>query len=114
MEDLKLPAGMYKLIPSKSADGWKLAVAKQNEESSDAEHAQRYLGSVAMKAAPRDATSEQTNLGILVRSGGEGCTGPSPRRDIGELHFTYGSTDVFVCLRPNQILENQEAEISGR
>jgi len=114
MEDLKLPAGMYKLIPSKSADGWKLAVAKQNEESSDAEHGQRYLGSVAMKAAPRDATSEQTNLGILVRSGGEGCPGPSPRRDIGELHFTYGSTDVFVCLRPNQILENQEAEISGR
>jgi hypothetical protein len=114
MEDLRLPAGMYELIPSKSPDGWKLAVAKQNGESSNAEHAQRYLGSVAMKDAPRDATSEQTNLGILVRSGGEGCPGPSPRRDIGELHFTYGSTDLFVCLRPNQVLQNQEAEISER
>jgi hypothetical protein len=105
---------MYRLIPSKSADGWKLAVAKENGESSDAEHAQRYLGSVAMKAAPRDATSEQTNLGISVRSAGERCPGPSSRRDIGELHFTYGSNDLFVCLRPNQILQNQEAEISER
>jgi hypothetical protein len=114
MENLRLTAGMYQLIPSKSADGWKLAVAKQNAESSDAEHAQRYLGSVAMKDTLRDATSEPTNLGISVNRGGEGCPGPSPRRDIGELHFTYGSTDVFVCLRPNQILENQEAEISER
>jgi hypothetical protein len=114
MEDLRLPAGMYQLIPSKSADGWKLAVAKENGESSDAEHAQRYLGSVAMKDAQRDARSEPTNLGISVNRVGEGCPGPAPRRDIGELHFTYGSTDVFVCLRPNQILENQEAEISGR
>jgi hypothetical protein len=114
MEDLSLTAGMYQLIPSKAADGWKLAVAKQNAESSDAEHAQRYLGSVAMKDAPRAATSEPTNLGISVNRGGEGCPGPSPRRDLGELHFTYGSTDVFVCLRPNQILENQEAEISER
>jgi hypothetical protein len=114
MEDLRLPAGMYKLIPSKSPDGWKLAVAKQDGESSDAEHAQQYLGSLAMKAAPRDATSEQTNLGISVRRGGERCPGPSPRRDIGELHFIYGSTDLFVCLRPNQVLQRQEADISQR
>jgi len=114
MEDLRLPAGMYRLIPSKSADGWKLAVAKENGESSDAEHAQRYLGSVAMKDAPRDATSGPTSLGISVHRGGERCPGPSPRRDIGELHFIYGSTDIFVCLHPNQVLENQEAEISER
>jgi hypothetical protein len=113
MEDLRLPAGMYKLIPSKSADGWKLAVAKQSGESSDAEHAEQYLGSVAMKDEPRDATSEQSNLGISVNRGGEGCPGPFPRRDIGELHFIYGATDLFVCLRPNQV-QNQEAEISER
>jgi hypothetical protein len=114
MEDLRLPAGMYELMPSKSADGWKLAVAKQSGESSDAEHPQRYLGSVAMKDAPRDATSEQTNLGILVKRGSEGCSGSTPRRDIGELHFTYGSTDLSVCLRTNQVLQTQEAEISER
>jgi hypothetical protein len=30
MESLRLPAGIYKLIPSKSPDGWGLAVAKQD------------------------------------------------------------------------------------
>ena len=53
MEDLRLPAGMYQLIPSKSTDGWKLAVARQNGESSDAKAPQQYLGSVVMKDAPR-------------------------------------------------------------
>jgi hypothetical protein len=114
MENLRLPAGMYKLIPSKSADGWKLAVAKQIGESSDAEHVEQYLGSVAMKDEPRNAASEQSNLGISVDGGGEGCPGQFPRRDIGELHFTYGSADLFVCLRPNQVLQNQEAESNER
>ena len=45
MGTLRLPAGMYELMPIKSSDGWKLAVAKQHGE---------YLGSVGMKTAASD------------------------------------------------------------
>ena len=49
MGSLRLPAGMYKLIPSKSPDGWRLAVAKQDGESNDARRTQQYLGSVELE-----------------------------------------------------------------
>jgi hypothetical protein len=31
MGSLRLPTGMYELMPSKSPEGWRLAVAKQDE-----------------------------------------------------------------------------------
>ena len=54
METLRLPAGMYKLTPSKSPDGWKLAVAKQDGEWNDASYTQHYLGSVELKKVASD------------------------------------------------------------
>ncbi len=49
MGSLRLPAGMYKLIPSKSPDGWRLAIAKQDGEWNDARHTRAFLGSVELK-----------------------------------------------------------------
>jgi hypothetical protein len=102
MGSLRLPAGMYKLIPSKSPDGWRLAVAKQDGEWNDARHTQQFLGSVELKKVAPDNPPEKSNLGISLGPGLERCLSPSVRRDIKELHFTYGSTDLFVCFRPNQ------------
>ncbi len=107
MESLRLPAGMYKLIPSKSPEGWRLAVAKQDGESSDAKHSQQYLGSVEMKSVASDYPPG-TSLAISLGPGAE-CPGASARRDVRELHFTYESTDLFVCVRTDQ---GQEAKMS--
>jgi hypothetical protein len=112
MGSIKMPAGMYKLIPSKSPDGWSLAVAKQDGEWNDAKPTQQYLGSVQMKGSASDNTTGRHNLVISTRRWAEGCPGPSPDLDVRELHFMYGSTDLFVCIRPDQVSQNQEANIN--
>jgi hypothetical protein len=111
MEGLRLPAGMYKLVPSKSPDGWRLAVARQDGEWNAAIHTQQYLGSVDLKRVASDSPPGKSNLAISLGPGAERCTSPSVRRDVKELHFTYGSTDLFVCFRPDQ---GQEANMSER
>ena len=95
---------MYELTPTKSPDGWKLAVAKQHGE---------YLGRVAMKTAASDDPAGK-NLVISTRHWAEGCPGPSPDFDVRELHFIYGSTDLFVCLRPDQVPVSQKVNVSQR
>jgi hypothetical protein len=52
------------------------------------------------------------NLVISTKHWGEGCAGPSPDFNVRELHFSYGSTNLFVCLRPDQV--SQEENISQR
>ena len=104
MGTLRLPAGLYELMPTKSADGWKLAVAKQHGE---------YLGSVEMKTAASDDPAGK-NLVISTNHWSERCTGPSPNFNVRELHFSYGGTNLFVCLRPDQVPLSQEENISQR
>jgi hypothetical protein len=113
MGSLRVPAGIYKLIPSRSPDGWSLAVAKQYGEWNDAKPAQQYLGSIQMKGSASDNPTGQ-NLAISTRRLAEGCPGPAPDRKVRELHFMYGSTDLFVCIRPDQVPQSQEANISER
>lgn len=113
MGSLRVPAGMYNLIPSKSPDGWSLGVAKQDGEWNDAKPAQQYLGSVQMKGSDSDNPIGH-NLVISTRGWAKGCPGPSLDRNVSELHFMYGTTDLFVCIRPDQIPKNQEATISER
>jgi hypothetical protein len=91
---------MYKLIPSKSPDGWSLAVAKQDGEWSDATLTQQYLGSVPLKGSASDNPTGNHNFAIETSLWAEGCGGPSPNFDVRELHFVYGSSDLFVCIRP--------------
>jgi hypothetical protein len=106
MENLRMPAGMYKLIPSKSPDGWSLGVAKQDGEWNDAKPTQQFLGSVPMKGSASDSTTGKRNLVISTRR--------SPDSNVRELHFMYGSTDLFVRIRPNQVPQSQEANMSER
>jgi hypothetical protein len=106
MGSIRVPAGMYKLIPSKSPDGWSLAVAKQDGEWNDAKPSQKYLGSVQMKGSASDNTTGKHNLVIDTRRW--------PESNVRELHFMYGSTDLFVSIRPEQVPQSQEENISER
>jgi hypothetical protein len=104
MGTLRLPAGMYELVPTRSPNEWKLAVAKQHGE---------YLGSVEMKTAASDDPAGK-NLLISTTPWGGGCPGPSLDFNVRELHFIYGSTNLFVCLRPDQVPVSQEVNVSQR
>jgi hypothetical protein len=104
MGRLRMPAGMYDLTPTESPDGWRLAVAKQHGE---------YLGSVEMKTAASGDPAGR-NLVISTKHWAEGCPGPSPDFNVRELHFIYGSTNLFVCLRPDQVPVSHEVNVSQR
>ena len=114
MGNLRLSAGMYKLFPSKSPDGWSLGVARQDGEWNDASSTQPYLGSVPMKGSASDSPIGTDNLLISTIRLAQGCPGPSPDRSVRELHFSYGGTDLFVCIRPDQVPQSQETTISER
>ena len=113
MGRLRVPAGMYNLIPSKSLDGWSLGVAKQDGEWNDAKPAQQYLGSVELKVAS-DNPPEKRNLAISLSPEAERCPRLSVQRGVKELHFTYGGTDLFVCFGPDEVLQKKEANMSER
>jgi hypothetical protein len=102
METLRLPAGMYELMPASSQAGWKLAVAKQHGE---------YLGSVEMKTAASDDPAGK-NLVISTKHWGEGCRAQSRDLNLRELDFSYGSTNLFVCYRPDQGPVSQKVNVS--
>jgi Protein of unknown function (DUF2911) len=110
MEGLQLPAGMYKLIPSRSSDGWRLVVAKKGGEWSDVRHTQQYLGSVELSRAASDHPPGKNNLTISLGPGVERCPSASVQRDVKEVHFTYASTDLFVCFRSDQRQEENTEE----
>jgi hypothetical protein len=114
MENLRVPAGMYKLVPSRSAGGWSLAVAKLDGEWNDGRPQQQYLGSVQMRGSASENATGKSIVGISTRSWAEGCPGPSRNHDIRELHFFYGTTNLFVCVRPDQVWQNQETNMSER
>jgi hypothetical protein len=114
MENLRMPAGMYKLVPVKSPDGWKLKVAKQDGDSTDGADTVRSLGILDMKVGNHESSSGKTSLSLSMDPRALGCSGPSPHFDRQELHFTYGSTDVYVCLQPDQVAQDQQASANGR
>jgi hypothetical protein len=109
MGDLKLAAGMYDLIPTKSPKGWTLEVAKW----SDVPNPQSYVGSVEMRRGPRRDFSEHSNLGISANAWANGCSALSPDESQGELHFAYGSTDLFVCIRPDERRVHAQQQVSA-
>lgn len=108
-----MPAGMYRLVPSRSSHGWTLSVASQDGEWTESQGAGPSLGSVAMKTATRDSAFGR-NLVISIKFWADGCPGPATETAVRELHFGSGSTDVFVCLKPDQVLKQQTGETSQR
>jgi hypothetical protein len=112
MGSLRVPAGMYKLVPSKSSDGWSLAVARLDGEWDDANAPQQYLGTVAMKRVAPGIEIGKDYLEIWAGNFAAGCEGGSPGISR-ELHLILGSTDLLVCIRPEQAPQNQETSKSG-
>jgi hypothetical protein len=108
MENLRVPAGMYKLIPSRSPDGWSLSVARQ-----DGGPTPQHLGTVEMKGSVPESLGTD-NLVTPTIPWAEGCPGPSPNFDVRELHFRYGGADLFVCIRPEPVIGGQEADLTER
>jgi hypothetical protein len=72
-----------------------------------------YGDSVEMKTAASDDPTEK-NLVISTKHWSEGGPGPSPDSNARELHFSYGSTNLFVCVRPDQVPVGQEVNVSQR
>ncbi len=66
-----------------------------------------------MKTAASDDPAGK-NLVISTKYGSDACPGPSTDFNVRELHFSYGSTNLFVCLRLDQALANQEENVSQR
>lgn len=79
----------------------------------DGEPTPRYLGMVKMKGSVPDSLGTG-NLVTSTTPVARGCSGPSPNFDVRELHFSYGSADLFVCIRPEQVVHSQEADLSER
>lgn len=122
MGSLRVPAGMYQLIPSKSPAGWSLAVARLDGEWNDAKASQQSLGTVEMKGvASGDPTLTDSlyfelgkdDLEIWAGNFVTGCGGGLPYLTGRELHFILGSTDLLVCIRPERAPQNQETNLSG-
>jgi hypothetical protein len=122
MGSLRVPAGMYELTPSKSPAGWDLAVARLDGEWNDAKAPQQYLGTVEMKGVasgnPTLTDSLYFELGrdyleIWAGNFATGCEGRSSDWNGRELHFILGSTDLLVCIRPEQVPQNQETNMSS-
>jgi hypothetical protein len=113
MGSLRVPAGMYKLTPSKSPDGWRLAVAKLDGEWNDAKAPQQNLGTVELKDSAPDIEIGKDYLEIWAGNFAKGCERRSTDWNGRELHFIIGSTDLLVCIRPEQAPQDHEANISG-
>ena len=112
MQDLRLPSGMYKLFPYQSSEGWKLVVARQDGEWNDAPNPSQYLGQVTMNTVAMDYP--YTKLYAYLSLFSQRCPGAQPARNIRELEFAFGNTDVSVCLRPDQVSPIREEELSKR
>jgi hypothetical protein len=106
MGSLRVHAGLYKLTPSKSEDRWSVSVARLDGEWNDANAPQRFLGSVEMKPSASHLETGKDYLEIWAGNfhGCEGRTDWNGR----ELHFILESTDVQLCIRPEQVPQNQE------
>jgi hypothetical protein len=111
--NLRLLAGMYDLTPAKSEDGWELFVSRQEGES--VAGAKQSVGKIVMNAVePNSNATGRASLAITTSAWAERCPGPALDWSLRELHFIYGNTDLFVCVRPDQILKNQEENLTQR
>ncbi len=111
---LRMAAGMYKLIPSKSQDGWNLAVAKFDGEWNAHKPPQQDLGTIKMTGSTPEKPMGKDYLEIWGRPFSNACGGGSPNLNIRELHFILESTDLFVCIRPEQASQSQQATLNER
>ena len=109
---LKLTAGMYKLFPFQSQDGWRLAIARQEGDGTDALKPSQILGKVEMNTVATDRPpTDKLGVQLWFSPFPVQCPNAQSGRDVRELEFIFGSTDVSVCLRPDQVSPSRDDKV---
>jgi hypothetical protein len=98
---LRLAAGLYRLEPSHTSDGWMLTVVSEPEDSTAP--AQQPLGTITLKADTRFVSDVSGSLGITLHDNPPRCD-----HHARELAFTYNATDLYTCLLPEPVPPAQE------
>jgi len=107
--NLRIPGGMYSLLPSESLTVWTLAPTEQGEATAEKANAEQTLYTIPMRS---DFTTtdfrnpwRSKNLAVLIQPFSDRCPGPSKDFSVRELHFFYRDNDLFVCIRPDPVPE---------
>jgi hypothetical protein len=106
--DLRIPAGMYSLLPSKSLTVWTLAPTEQDEATAERPNAEADFSYTIPMRSDFTTTDLRNpwrgkNLAVLIQPVSDRCPGPSKDLSVRELHFLYRDIDLFVCIRPDQV-----------
>jgi hypothetical protein len=104
--NLRIPAGMYSLSPSKSLTVWTLAPTEQGEATAERPNAEQTLYTIPMRSEFTTTDFRNPwrakNLAVLIQPFSDRCPRPSKDFSVRELHFFFRDTDLFVCIRPDQ------------
>ena len=114
IENLRVPAGIYDLTPSKTPNGWQLTVVEK-EETSGPQHPGKEVGTVELKGTASDPDGlKTTHLVISTKVGSERCnvTGKGTKRR--EIEFIYGSADLYMCVHAEQMPAEQQMTAANR
>ncbi len=115
IESLKVPAGIYDLTPSKTPNGWQLTVFEK-EEAGGPQHPGKEIGTVKLKgtASDPDGLKTTTHLVISTKMGSERCNATGKGTRAREIEFVYGSADLYMCVRPEQVPPEQQTTAANR
>ena len=111
--DLKLKAGIYKLIPHHEAQGWRFTIAKTGDDSGKEPAHEDSVGTVDAKTIALDGAPMDT-LRIQIYPMARNCLGPKLTLEYRELEFSFADTDVAVCIRPDQVAPVTADQLSKR
>lgn len=100
---LRLAAGLYRLEPSHTSDGWMLMVFPESEDSTAP--AQQPLGTITLKEDTHFVSNVGGDFAVTVHVNPPRCADPI---HVRELAFTYNGRDLYACLRPEPVPSAQE------
>ncbi len=104
---VRVPAGLLKLSPSHSSEGWTVIISKQSGEWDDDEQPQ-ILGTVPMKSISTGTAGH--GVGFNISKMNQHCSGADGMGNVRELHILSGDLDLMVCVRPDQAPPTPGAE----
>ena len=99
--DLRVPAGLMKLVPSFENEKWQFTVISEKSQF-DAEESPQPIGVVRLKADSLQP-AQKRNFIFHLSAFATKCSNDSSIFTIRELHMNYNDSDLFVCIRPDQI-----------
>lgn len=111
--DLKLKAGIYKLIPRHEAPGWRFTIVKSGGDSEKESALHDSIGTVDAKPIALDVAPMDT-LRIQIYPMARNCPGPRLTLEFRELEFSFAGTDVALCIQPDQVAPVTADQLSQR